>query len=254
MRDLLLYVVGFFLFAGVRPFADEVGIPVKAAYVLDADKWLFAGTFPTDWLQRRLHASGPVGAFDFACVAVYSSYFVVPHIVALVLWWRNPARFRRYAGALVLTLYVGLAVSFVVPTAPPWLADRFTNAPHILHVIPYALGVDPKRASDSNLAEGNLYAATPSIHFALTVLVALALWRRPVMRWVGLAYTASMGFTLVYTGEHYVTDELMGTAVALLAWAAVGLVQSRRSAAVVERESAFAPSGIRTRATALKGP
>jgi hypothetical protein len=32
---------------------------------------------------------------------------------------------------------------------------------------------------------------------------------------IGFAYTAVLGFVLVYTGEHYVTDLLLGAALAL---------------------------------------
>jgi len=60
---------------------------------------------------------------------------------------------------------------------------------------------------------GNPFAAMPSLHFATSVMAA------HVLTEVGLgpgafgwAYAASLGFALVYLGEHYVVDLMAGLA------------------------------------------
>ena len=68
------------------------------------------------------------------------------------------------------------------------------------------------------MAGGNPFAAMPSLHSALTVLIVLALWRWRKLRAPAVLYLAAMGFTLVYCGEHYVIDLLVGAAVAVAAW------------------------------------
>ena len=54
-------------------------------------------------------------------------------------------------------------------------------------------------------------AAVPSLHAALALLVALCVW--PRHWWARLlvaAYPLAMALAIVYTGEHYVADVLLG--------------------------------------------
>jgi membrane-associated phospholipid phosphatase len=228
-----VYILAFVLFADLRTVADDTGVEIRRQYPLDADRWLFGGTLPTEWLQRHLFQSGSTGALEFACVAVYASYFVVPHLVALVLWWRDRAAFVRYGLSVLLAVYAGLAVSFVAPTAPPWLAERYTDGPHLARVLADTVGYNPEQAGvGSGVTGTNPFAAMPSLHLAVTMLVVLALWRRPLLRGLALAYVAAMAFTLVYTGEHYVVDELGGVVTAVLAWAVATLLVRGRSRTV----------------------
>jgi hypothetical protein len=65
----------------------------------------------------------------------------------------------------------------------------------------------------------NDVAAMPSLHTALTTMVALIMasyGRR--WRWVGITYVALMATALVYLGEHYVIDEIAGIALAVGVW------------------------------------
>ena len=58
---------------------------------------------------------------------------------------------------------------------------------------------------------GNPLAAMPSLHFATSVMAALLLAEvGPVAGALGFGYTATLGFALVYLGEHYVVDLLGG--------------------------------------------
>src|SRR5439155_7863760 len=75
------------------------------------------------------------------------------------------------------------------------------------------------------LGDPNPSAAMPSVHTAVTAVLALSLWRwRRAFGLAGAAYTAAMGFSLVYLGEHYVVDVLAGL---LCAGAASWLVVRR---------------------------
>ncbi len=63
---------------------------------------------------------------------------------------------------------------------------------------------------------GNPLAAMPSLHFATSVMAALLLTETgPVAGAVGWAYTGTLGFALVYLGEHYAADLLAGAALTL---------------------------------------
>jgi membrane-associated phospholipid phosphatase len=60
---------------------------------------------------------------------------------------------------------------------------------------------------------GNPLAAMPSLHFATSVMAALLLAEMgPAAGAVGWAYTGTLGFALVYLGEHYAADLIAGAA------------------------------------------
>src|SRR5690606_11755269 len=70
----------------------------------------------------------------------------------------------------------------------------------------------------------NPVAAMPSMHQAVTVAACLfALHsRRRWLRWGALLYCLAMAYTLVYTGEHYVLDALVGSGIAIYAYVFAG--------------------------------
>ena len=214
------YMLGFILFALLRTRADDLGVRVRAGYSVHAEEWLFGGALPGHWLQARLYQPGsvtPLAVFGFAVVF---SYYVVPHLVALGLWRRNFDQFKRFALAVVITVYTGLVVAAIVPTAPPWLAAHYTNAPRVYRIDALLLHWNPERVGSSGSTPGvNPVAAMPSLHFALTALIVVALWQHRYLRLFAFLYLAAMGFSLVFMGEHYVIDILAGTIVAAIAWA-----------------------------------
>jgi hypothetical protein len=60
---------------------------------------------------------------------------------------------------------------------------------------------------------GNPLAAMPSLHFATSMMAAHLLAETgPIPGTLGWGYTATLGFALVYLGEHYVVDLLAGAA------------------------------------------
>ena len=232
------YFGGFVLFALLRTVADDTGIAVKAGYVVDFDTSLFSGILPQQWLQERLYDPQTVRALDVLTLVVIFSYFVVPHLVALVLWRRDNDAFRRYCPAFLLTLYAGLAISAVLPTAPPWAASQFTDAPFVSRVVAEVLNWNPESLGQGSGSGLNPVAAMPSLHFAVTMLLVFVLWRHRVLRWGAMTYAAAMAFALVYGGEHYVVDELAGAATAALAWLAVKKVRFARTAPAPARSPA----------------
>jgi hypothetical protein len=60
---------------------------------------------------------------------------------------------------------------------------------------------------------GNPWAAMPSLHFATSLMAALQLSESSRRAGAaGWAYALTLGFALVYLGEHYLTDVLAGAA------------------------------------------
>jgi membrane-associated phospholipid phosphatase len=114
---------------------------------------------------------------------------------------------------------VGASFYWLIPTAPPWYAAEAAE------------GADDGQAVRRMMVEygehfwqdgwgplysvlgGNPLAAMPSLHFATSLMAALLLAEvGPVAGALGIAYTATLGFALVYLGEHYVVDLLAGAA------------------------------------------
>ena len=216
------YLGGTVLFAHLWFLADEVGTPVRMAYVVDVERWLFLGRIPTVWLQELLYVPGRRGALEWGLIAVYTSYFFVPHLVALLVWRFRPRLFPAYATAYLALLFAALAVFTLLPTAPPWMAAQHGLLPDVARVtLETASGFSPAFTDQSrDTALGNAVAAMPSVHTGATMLVLLAAWAsgRLPLRVAGVAYLAAMAFALVYLGEHYVLDVLAGAALASATW------------------------------------
>ena len=215
------YVGGFVAFAYLRTLADETGIPWRFDYVIALERALALGTLPTVWLQERLYTFGSIGVIDRLLYAVYASYFFAAHLGAVLVWRSGPSRFRLYVTAILGTFYAGLLVSYLLPTAPPWLAGQTGHLPHVFRImLDLTSGVSPEADRLGYAVAGsNPVAAMPSLHMAITVIVACFMWRHHVIAGVaGALYSAAMALSLVYLGEHYVVDLLAGVLVAAVAW------------------------------------
>lgn len=234
----LLYLVGFAIFNRLRLMMHVVPVPTRYDYVIDADRTLFGGVVPTVWLQQHWYAPGQINALVIGTIAVHLSYFFVVHIVAILIWRLRPEWLFRYTLAVLGTLYLGLVAYAFVPTAPPWLAAYFGHLPDVTRILPAVMtSYDPRIYETGHLIVGRHdVGAMPSLHLATTCIVAFGL--RCLNRWLGLVgvlYVLAMGFSLVYLGEHYVTDLLVGATVAGVAWYLSGRVLAPRSADGINR-------------------
>jgi membrane-associated phospholipid phosphatase len=142
----------------------------------------------------------------------------------VALWFSDREGFKRYGIAFIITLYIGLIVAAIVPTAPPWLAAQVGDIPHVYQIVTDISGEVAPGAYEQgySVAGANPVAAMPSLHCGVPCLMAIALWKYPRVRWVAAWYAASMSFSIVYLGEHYFVDGLAGLAAAGAAWYAAG--------------------------------
>ncbi len=214
------YVAGTFVYAILRSYADETGIPVRVMYPIDADRALFFGTAPVSWLQTRFFTPGHIDALDWLAVMVHWSFFVAPHAAAVAIFiWRREF-FARYTVLMLGTLYLGLVLFFLFPTAPPWFAGQMGLLPGSYRVMDFVGGqvdVETYRTFYQSLGEPNSVAAMPSIHMGVTF--AMYLWARvhyPRVAIPLLFYSIAMGLSLMYLAEHYALDLLVGMACALV--------------------------------------
>ncbi len=183
---------------------------------LNVDKTLFGGQVPTVWLQQHFYDAGVAHWYDRIAVPVYLSHFVVSLLLAVVLWCVNYRLFRRYLATLVSLTTVTLVTYLLYPAVPPWMAALNHHLPAVHRVVEDTLSVLDAETLSSVVEQGTAYsnpvAAIPSLHAAVPMMLLLFFWREVgVGRRVLLAlYGALMAVTLVYTGEHYVVDVLIG--------------------------------------------
>jgi hypothetical protein len=208
-----LILVGYdFLrgFVGTNPIFAPHFVPQ-----IDADKFLFGGSVPTVWLQERLYEVGQLPWYDVFSWAIYLTHYFMVFIVAAYLWRVSHARFLEFR-AMVIALSIAAFVTYaLVPAAPPWMAsDHFLIGPvtRVTGSVWTELGVAPAASIwDKGTSLYNPVAALPSLHAAFPMLLCCYFWRNgPVARVLGVAYVLAMGWTLVYGGEHYVFDVLLG--------------------------------------------
>jgi PAP2 superfamily len=213
-----------------------VSVAPSQAHLLpqvDADKWLFGGTVPTVWLQQHLWTPGHFHWYDYGVWGVYMTHFFVVWIVAAVLWRVSRRHFRRYALLTIALTVAAFLTYWLYPAQPPWLAGSATM-PAVDRIVPEVwgqLGVHTIRSAYENGSFVNTVAAMPSLHAAYPFMLMLFFW--PAGRLVRIvlgAYTLAMAFTLVYGGEHFVIDILVGWAMALAAYVLVAAAVNSRAA------------------------
>jgi hypothetical protein len=219
-RDVGLYALQMWAYIVVHelPYDDPEKLERRAHidYPIDFDRIVF-GTEPTAALQRVLARPGRSTLLDHALVYSHWAWFIQPHLTAAWILWRHPDRFPRAATLICAVFDLGLIGYVAVPTAPPWYAAQQGRIPGTRRIM-VEVG---ERAwgrfwpSLYGFLGGNPLAAMPSLHFGTSVMAAHVLDEvGPVPGALGWAYASTLGFALVYLGEHYVVDLLAGLALA----------------------------------------
>jgi membrane-associated phospholipid phosphatase len=197
--------------------ADELLSRLRVGYPIKADSALGGGTTPTVRLQRALGRPGEVRAHDLALAWVHWSWFIVPHGTSLYILVRHRWHFSRAACMMAAVFDLGLVAYWTIPTAPPWWAGQAGYMPRVRRIMVEAgehfWGRLWRPLYD--FLGGNPFAAMPSLHFATSVMAAHVLTDvGPVEGAIGWGYAVTLGFALVYLGEHYVVDLIAGLALA----------------------------------------
>jgi membrane-associated phospholipid phosphatase len=203
--------------------------------MIDFDRFVFLGETPTEWLQAHLNDPGVINGWDVAFTIVYTSYFIVPFLVAGVLWARDRLAFLGFSRRLVSLALAGLATYIVFPAAPPWMAAENGLLGEVHRSTSEGwevIGGGTAGLFSKGQASVNLVAAVPSLHAAFSALVAMFLWGRvrPALRPLLALYPLAMGLTLIATGEHYFFDVLLGWLYAGAVMAGWAWWERRRSA------------------------
>jgi membrane-associated phospholipid phosphatase len=206
---------------------------LRIIYPIIADRILGAGELPNVRLQRAFSRPREVTGLDRVLAVIHWAWFIEPHLALVWILLRNEDRFPRAARQMAAAFDLGCAIYFAVPTAPPWWAAEngymaaregrageeivAAAAPPRLRRVMVEVGEGTwGRAWPSLYSSlgGNPWAAMPSLHFATSALAAILLMESgPLAGGLGWSYALTLGFALVYLGEHYVVDLIVGSAV-----------------------------------------
>lgn len=217
-RDVALYAMQMWAFTMVHelPYDDPERLRerLRTRYPIVADRAIGLGRLPNARLQRALARLPRVATVDRFLTWVHWLWFFEPYIALIWILLRHPERFPRAARQLAAVFDVGCVGYFAVPTAPPWWASEQGLTEEEVRRIMVGVGEETWGSAWPAMygaLGGNPWAAMPSLHFATSTMAAISLSEAGrVEGALGWSYALTLGFALVYLGEHYVTDLVAG--------------------------------------------
>jgi membrane-associated phospholipid phosphatase len=236
-RDVALFASQMWAFTVIHELPydrpERLRDRLRITYPIVADRLLGAGELPNVRLQRAFSRPRRVTRLDRVLAVIHWAWFIEPYLALVWILLRNEERFPRAARQMAAAFDLGCLIYFAVPTAPPWWAAEngymaaregrageeivAAAAPPRLRRVMVEVGEGTwGRAWPSLYSSlgGNPWAAMPSLHFATSALGAILLSESgPLAGGVGWSYALALGFALVYLGEHYVVDLIVGAAV-----------------------------------------
>jgi membrane-associated phospholipid phosphatase len=241
----------FVLYDYSRQLSRWLGMKPRSALQIRFDEFLFGKPLLTLQLQHLLHQSTAVRPWEYALFGVYMTHFFLSLVIAGFLWRFSYSRFREFRTQLVALFTLGFLTYVLYPADPPWfVSQKLHRLPIIYRAVFEVWGKVGLHAAGSLVEHGNelgnQLAAVPSMHAGVSMFICLFFWRgaRPWLRAVLALYVAAMAFTLVYSGEHYVFDVVVGWVYATAVYTLVPRLQRVMVAAANAVGSPLAFAGV----------
>jgi membrane-associated phospholipid phosphatase len=218
-RDVALFALQMWAFtvAHELPYDDPERLRARlhTRYPIVVDRVIGGGRLPNARLQRALERLPRVGAVNKVLTWTHWLWFIEPYLSLTLILVRHNERFPRAARQMAAVFDLGCALYFAVPTAPPWwAAENGLIGDEEVRRIMVEVGEPTWGRAWERMYDalgGNPWAAMPSLHFATSLQAALSLSEAgKVEGALGWGYAGTLGFALVYLGEHYVTDLIAG--------------------------------------------
>jgi membrane-associated phospholipid phosphatase len=217
-RDVALYAMQMWAFIMVHelPYDDPERLEsrLRSRYPIAIDRAIGLGRLPNVWLQRGIARLPRAGTVNRVLTWTHWVWFFEPYLALAWILWRHPERFPRAARQMAAVFDIGCIAYFAIPTSPPWWASEQGLTGEAVERIMIGVGEETWGSAWPKMYEalgGNPWAAMPSLHFATSAMAAIQLSEAGrVEGAVGWAYSLTLGFALVYLGEHYVTDLAAG--------------------------------------------
>ena len=177
---------------------------------------------------ERLFTHALIGVTPLCVAAAYfysTMHYIVTPVVLVWMYRCHGPQYRLARTSLAFTTVLGLAVFFLMPTAPP----RLLAGAHIPDAL-YDVRDWGWWGGEGSVPRGlggltNQFAAMPSLHVGWALWSGVLLARYASRSWVrvlGALYPVVTTIVVLSTGNHYLLDALAGAAVtATGTWLAV---------------------------------
>jgi membrane-associated phospholipid phosphatase len=226
--DAVLYALMWYCYEVTRDAAATLGLPLQVQAPRNIDRALFFGYDPNVWMQQHFYHANDIRWYDNVASCMYYTHFIFPVIALAVVWAVSRVQWVRFMKRFASLLAAACVMFVLMPTVPPWMASSTDKRYHYRLFPPLARHTG-RGFSDlgfhgfvkdwgSALKWGNAVAAMPSLHasFALFVPAFFLPMIKPIwLKALVLVFPIMMLTSLVYFGEHWVIDGLVG-------WALVG--------------------------------
>lgn len=203
----------------LRGLADNLGQRVHFLELIDWEGRLF-GQIPTITLQSFFYNPAKTSWLDYLATVFYFLHFALPLSFGFILWMTNKSYFRHFVTGILLLSYAAWITFILYPSAPPWLASDQGYLPKVYRILDTTLSAFPDKWDLPTIYHQfnpNPVAAIPSLHAAYPLLVLLFAFRFFGSQALPfLFYLIGVWISIVYLGEHYVIDIIIGAIYAIV--------------------------------------
>lgn len=220
LKRLAPFVVILLIYESFRGVADALNTNVHFTFMARFDEWLF-GSLPTATLQNWWW-HGHVQWYDFVLYAPYLLHFAFPVGLVILVWKLRESYYWHAISMYIVVSLGGFLTYLFYPAAPPWMASDLGYIQPITRIssnVWFALGIHDF-PSLYNKISPNAVAAVPSLHAAYAVLFSMIVFKLfgKKLGLLSLIYPVLLSIGIVYQGEHYVFDVILGALYAVGAY------------------------------------
>lgn len=206
IRQLSLFVLAYGLYELVRGVVDgndAARASWNATRVTDLERALHVFVEP----QVQAWALQRYWLIDIADAIYLNAHTIVTVGALAFIYMRRNDSFYFVRNTFMIAMAIALVGYALYPTAPPRLMPQWG----FVDTVQQFTGVTVQYGPGSDLL--NLYAAIPSMHVCFALLVAWPMTRLVRRRAVRIAwglYPLLIAWVVVATGNHYLTDVVLG--------------------------------------------
>jgi len=181
-----------------KPFGDATTIiNLERGLHLFVEPRIQAWAMRTRWLM------------DLADWSYLNAHYLVTPVALLFVYLRRNDAFYYVRNMFIVAMAIALVGYAAFPTAPPRLMPEwgFTDSISLFLHAPVAIDDGPAKVFV------NFYAAVPSMHVCMAVMIGWAMFQLSRHSWAKIAwalYPLWISFVVVVTGNHYLADVALG--------------------------------------------